>query len=147
MTAREAVLDVATRYFLGIAEPGANNWSISFPAFPGTVTTGDTFADLMTNARDALASVVAAMEEEGQPIPEGYDGRPEAQPAFDAADYQDPRFVVTPVDVGGRAVRINVTMDEGIVARLDNLAERLSSSRSALLARGARIILTSEAAE
>jgi metal-responsive CopG/Arc/MetJ family transcriptional regulator len=55
--------------------------------------------------------------------------------------------VLTPVDVGGRAVRINVTMDEGIVARLDNLAERLSSSRSALLARGARIILTSEAAE
>ncbi|HEX4368031.1 MAG TPA: type II toxin-antitoxin system HicB family antitoxin [Rhodopila sp.] len=89
---------MSTRHYLGIAEPLPANWSISFPAFPGTVTTGRDFAELMTNARDALASVVAAME-------------------------------------------------EGLVARLDNLANRAHASHSALLARGACMVLAVEAAD
>ena len=42
---------------------------------------------------------------------------------------------------------INVTMDEGLVARLDSLADRAHASRSALLARGARMVLAVEAAD
>ena len=68
-------------------------------------------------------------------------------PAYNPADYHDPRIVLVPVEVGGRAVRINVTMDEGLVARLDNLANRAHASRSALLARGARMVLAAEAVE
>ena len=137
---------MATRYYLGIAECLPENWSISFPVFPGTVTTGRDFAELMTNARDALASVVAAMEEDGVPIPESFDAAPESS-AYNPAGYHDPRAVLIPVDVGGRSVRINVTMDEGLVARLDRLADRAHASRSALLARGARMVLAVEAAE
>jgi metal-responsive CopG/Arc/MetJ family transcriptional regulator len=55
--------------------------------------------------------------------------------------------VLVSVEVGGRSVRINVTMDEGLVARLDNLAIRAHASRSALLARGARMVLAVEAAD
>jgi predicted RNase H-like HicB family nuclease len=137
---------MTTRHYLGIAEQMPHNWSISFPAFPGTVTTGQDFADLMTNARDALASVIAAMEEDGERIPDSFDSAPDA-PSFDPADYHNPRIVLVPVEVGGRSVRINVTMDEGLVARLDSLAERAHASRSALLARGARMVLAAEAAE
>ena len=137
---------MAARYYLGIAEPLPENWSISFPAFPGTVTTGQGFAELMTNARDALASVVAAMQEDGEPIPDSVDAVPDL-PAYNPADYHDPRIVMVPVEVGGRAVRINVTMDEGLVARLDNLANRAHASRSALLARGARMVLAAETVE
>ena len=137
---------MTTRHYLGIAEHLPENWSISFPAFPGTVTTGRNFAELMSNARDALASVVAARAEEGTPVPECFDASPEP-PTYNLADYQDPRLVLLSVDVGGRAVRINVTMDEGLVARLDSLADRAHASRSALLARGARMVLAVEAAE
>ncbi|WP_158932182.1 type II toxin-antitoxin system HicB family antitoxin [Acidisphaera sp. S103] len=137
---------MSTRHYLGIAEPLPENWSISFPAFPGTVTTGCDFAELMTNARDALASVVAAMEEDGCPIPESFDVSPDSS-NYNPADYHDPRIVLVPVEVGGRSVRINVTMDEGLVARLDNLANRAHASRSALLARGARMVLAVEAAD
>ena len=100
----------------------------------------------MTNARDALASVVGAMEEEGQPIPESFDHSPDA-PSYSAADSHDPRFVLVSVDVGGRSVRINVTMDESLVSRLDSLADRSHASRSALLARGARMLLAAEAGD
>jgi predicted transcriptional regulator len=98
----------------------------------------------MANARDALASVVAAMEEDGEPIPESFDASPE-ELTYNPADYHDPRIVLLPVEVGGRSVRINVTMDEGLVARLDSLADRAHASRSALLARGARMVLAAEA--
>jgi hypothetical protein len=51
------------------------------------------------------------------------------------------------VEAGGPAVRINVTMEVGIVVRLDRLADRAHSSCSALLARGSRMVLAAEAAE
>jgi predicted RNase H-like HicB family nuclease len=137
---------MTTRHYLGIAEPLPANWSISFPVFPGTVTTGRDFAELMTNARDALASVVAAMEEDGQSIPDSFDVAPASSP-YNPADYHDPRIVLVSVEVGGRSVRINVTMDEGLVARLDQLANRAHASRSALLARGARMVLAVESAD
>ena len=137
---------MTTRHYLGIAEHLPENWSISFPAFPGTVTTGRDFVELMTNARDALASVVAAMEEDGEPIPESSDASPE-EPTYNPAHYHDPRIVLLSVEVGGRSVRINVTMDEGLVARLDSLADRAHASRSALLARGARMVLAAEATD
>ena len=135
---------MTTRTYLGSAEPLPSNWSISFPAFPGTVTTGRDFAELMTNARDALASVVGAREEDGEPIPDSFDVSPDSS-TYNPADYHDPRIVLVSVEVGGRSVRINVTMDEGLVARLDSLANREHASRSALLARGARMVLAAEA--
>lgn len=69
---------MATRYYLAIAEPGPNNWSISFPAFPGAVTVADTFSGLLMHARDALASVINEMRQDGEPIPDGieaHDGK------------------------------------------------------------------------
>jgi len=138
---------MAIRHYIGIAEPGPQNWSISFPAFPGTITTGDNFAGLMQNARDALASVVEAMQEDGQTIPDSFEAFGTATPDMRTSDYQNPHIVLVPVDIGGRSLRINVTMDEGMVARLDRVADRVESSRSALLARGARMVLAAEAAE
>jgi len=131
---------MTTRHYIGIAESDGNGWSLGFPAFPGAVTTGDTLADLLGHARDALASVVAAMEEDGLTIPASVDADPYVQ-AVDLADYVNPHVVIVPVENSGKAARINVTMDEGLVARLDSLAERSHASRSALLARGARMVL------
>ncbi len=137
---------MTTRHYLGIAERLPENWSISFPAFPGTVTTGGTFAELMGNARDALATVLQAMTEDGLPIPDSFDTVPDGGP-YDLAEFHEPRLVLVPVEMGGRSVRINVTMDEGLLARLDSLAGRAHASRSALLARGARLVLAAESAE
>jgi predicted RNase H-like HicB family nuclease len=68
------------RHHIGIAEPDGSGWSLGFPAFPGTVTTGDTLAELIGHARDALASVVATMEEDGLTLPASVDADPQASP-------------------------------------------------------------------
>src|SRR5471030_3303508 len=51
---------VATKYYLAIADrlPHESNWSILFPAFPGVTSVAEAFADVMRQAKDALASVV-----------------------------------------------------------------------------------------
>ncbi len=137
---------MATRHYIGIAEPTQDGWSIGFPAFPGTVTTGETLAELAMHAGDALASIVAAMEEDGEALPVSVDTDPRSSP-YALSDYHEPHIVIVPVEVSGKAARINVTMDEGLVARLDSLAERSHASRSALLARGARMVLAAAEAE
>ncbi len=134
---------MATRYYVGIAEPGPNNWSISFPAFPGVITVGDTLAALVAHVSDALACAIEAMEADGAVIPEEFTG-PLAATIFDPADYANPHAVLVPVEVSGRSMRINVTMDDGLLTRLDGLARRSHASRSALLARGARMVLAAE---
>jgi predicted RNase H-like HicB family nuclease len=100
---------MAIRHYFGIAETGAENWSISFPDFPGTVTTGQNFAALMANARDALASVIEALQEDGATLPDSVETSAKA-PRFDAAHYQNPLAVLVPVEVGGRALRINTRL-------------------------------------
>jgi hypothetical protein len=80
------------------------------------------------------------MEEDGLALPASVDADPHASP-YDLAGYVNPHVVIVPVETSGKAAQINVTMDEGLVALLDSLAERSRASRSALLARGARMVL------
>ena len=131
---------MATLHYLGIAEPGPGNWSLSFPRFPGTVTTGSTFAELMNHGRDALASVVEATQETGEALPSSL-GDDDGQGGYDLSDYHSPRIVAAGVEVRGASVQVNLTMDEGLLARLDNMTRTTGVSRSGLLARGARIVL------
>ena len=130
------------RHYLGIAEPGPDNWSISFLAFPGTISVGSTLADVLEHGRDALASVVDAMQEDGVALPPDYTVDPQAE--YDPADYQDPHVVVLSVEIASKAQRINVTIEEALLSRLDRVAERTHTTRSALLAKGARLVLEAE---
>jgi predicted RNase H-like HicB family nuclease len=138
---------LGAKHYLGVAERADGNWSVSFPAFPGTVTTGDTIAELYAHAKDALGSVIEAMQEDGLAIPESFEDLPETAEHFRPSDYLDPHVMIVPVEVCGKALRINVTMDEALVARVDRFAGRVHSSRSAILARGARLVLAAEMAE
>lgn len=134
----------ATRHYLGIAEPYQGHWNISFPAFPGVTSAGDTFAELLENGRNALATAVEAAEEDGSELPPDYTETGDGD--LHLADYREPHMVVLSVEITSRAARINVTMDEGLVLRVDRLAERKGTTRSALLAKGARLVLSEEAA-
>lgn len=49
-----------------------------------------------------------------------------------------------PVEAAGRALRVNVSLDEGLLMRIDDVSERTGLSRSALLARGARLLIATD---
>jgi hypothetical protein len=65
-------------------------------------------------------------------------------PSFDHADYHEPWTLLVTVEVARRAQRVNVSLDEALLLRIDDVAKRTGLSRSALLARGARLLIAAE---
>ncbi len=135
---------MATKYYLALADrlPGESNWSITFPDFPGVTSVAEKFADVMRQAKDALGTAVEDMQHDGESLPLSIEE--DAVPDFDREAYHDPRTLLVPVETTGRALRVNVSLDEGLLARIDDVSKRTGLSRSALLARGARLVIATE---
>jgi predicted RNase H-like HicB family nuclease len=135
---------MATKYYLAIADrlPHESSWSITFPDFPGVTSVAEKFADVMRQAKDALATAVEDMERDGEALPPSIED--DALPNYDCAAYHDPRVLLVPVETAGRALRVNVSLDEGLLARIDDVSKRTGLSRSSLLARGARLLIATE---
>lgn len=53
-----------------VPDPDEGGFAVSFPDLPGCLSVGDTPADAVRNARDALREWLAAALEDGVPIPE-----------------------------------------------------------------------------
>ena len=135
---------MATKYYLAISDrlPGESNWSITFPDFPGVTSVAEKFADVMRQAKDALATAVEDMEQDGEALPPSVEE--DALPDYDRTAFHDPRTLLVPVETTGRALRVNISLDEGLLARIDDVSKRTGLSRSALLARGARMVIATE---
>lgn len=113
-------------------------FGVSFPDFPGCITGGDSEEEALRKADDVLTFHVAGMIEDGDSLPtsrtlDALRADPEVKAALDTgtlflARYELPR----------KAVRINISMDEGLIEAVDRAAERVSQSRSAFLADAAR---------
>ena len=135
---------MATKTYLAIADrtPGEALHSIIFPAFPGATSAAGRLGDLIPQARDALATAIEDMEADGEALPPAVeDGA--GQPAVPDG-LHNPIMLLVPVEVRTRAVRVNVSLDEGLLAQMDAVAARIGTSRSALLATGARMAIAAE---
>ena len=116
------------RAFLHRGDDGA--FGVVFPEFPGCVTCGDTASAALEVAAEAIALHVEDMEGIAEP----------ADISAPVPDWCDPPDMVAlvPLEVPGRSVRVQVTMDEGLLARIDMAAKAGGMSRSAFLAESAR---------
>jgi predicted RNase H-like HicB family nuclease len=131
---------MATTWYPAIVERGAMGFGVVFPDFPGCVSAGETEQQVASNAREALGLHIRGMLEDGEKIPEpssmaDIQVDPEVQEAY---------RVMVPVDLPGKTLRLNITMDEGLVAQVDKAASKLGMSRSGLLAMGARRLIDDE---
>jgi len=135
---------MATKHYLAVADrlPDEANWSITFPDFPGVTSVAERFADVMRQAKDALATAIEDMEKDGDPLPPSIEQ--DAVPDYDRSAYHDPRTLLVPVETAGRALRVNISLDEGLLARIDDVSRRTGLSRSSLLAKGARMVIATE---
>lgn len=50
------------------AEEGG--YTVTVPVLPGCIAEGDTFDEVLANAREAITGFLRAMAKEGEPIPE-----------------------------------------------------------------------------
>ncbi len=113
-------------------------FGISFPDFPGCVSTADNLDDVILRGNQALTFHVAGMIEDKEPIPVlRTAAQIKADPEF-IEDVRDAAIAVIPVDLPGKSVRINITLDEHLLAAVDKAARSHGSTRSGFLADAAR---------
>ncbi len=119
--------------YTAIVERGRHGFGVFFPDVPGCVSAGRTEQEVFANAEEALAGHLAEMLLGGESLPQRSEDIP---PDPEVDEYC--RILVR-VELPGKAVRLNITMDEGLVAAID----RVASNRSSFLAEAARTALAS----
>jgi predicted RNase H-like HicB family nuclease/predicted DNA binding CopG/RHH family protein len=125
-----------SEYIALIHKEPTTGFGASFPDFPGAVTVADTLENLRSEAEAVLAFHIEGMIEDGDAIPE-----PSTLDAvIGLKDYRDAVavLVVKAPDVASLSVRINVTIPDMMLKRIDRHAAKQGLSRSGFLVRAAK---------
>ena len=112
-------------------------YGVVFPDLPGCTSAGDTAMEAAKYAAEALAGHIAILTEGGDALPEPSDIG-EALPDWLQDSGRVVSEVLVPVEMPGRAVRANITVDEGLLRRIDVAAQSSGNTRSGFLAEAAR---------
>lgn len=119
-----------------IVERAGDGYSVFFPDVPGCVSAGHTAEEVYLNAEQALAAHLELSHRHGDAI-----SPPSRLDALEIdADVQEVARILVMVETPGKILRLNITMDEGLVASID----RIAKNRSAFLAEAAREKLAAE---
>jgi predicted RNase H-like HicB family nuclease len=117
-------------YYPAIIEKGKHGFSVFFPDLPGCTSAGDTIQESARNAEEALRIHLEGMIEDDDPLP--------APSPLDAIE-RDPEVdeaarVLVRADLPGKSLRLNISMDEGLIEAMDAAASAQGMNRSAYLA-------------
>lgn len=132
---------MTTKYYLGVVEKDADSaYGMWFPDMPGCFPAADAFDDLPRAAAEVLRQHVEALESNGRVV----------LAPRSMADVMSDRDVRRAIKSGattmliplladpGRTVRVNVTVERGLLDQIDEAADARGLTRSAFLAQAAR---------
>ncbi len=120
-------------YVALIRKAADSDYSVDFPDVPGCGTAGKDLDEAMAFAREALAGHLRRLAEQGEALPE-----PSSLEAVMAdPENRDAVAALVPAPmIRGKAVRVNVMIDEYLLTAIDRLAG--DRGRSEFLAEAAR---------
>lgn len=109
-------------------------YGVQFPDVPGCFSAGDTLDEALANAAEGLAFHIEGLLDAGEHIPvpldlESHSHKPE---------FSGMIWALVPVDLAslsGKSRRLNISLPERVVRRIDAAALKNGESRSAFLAR------------
>jgi len=113
-------------------------YGVSFPDFPGCFSAADDMADLPRMAQEAIE-----VHFDGEDLPIPVPSAPEDWQADER--FQGGYWMLLDIDlsrISTRAVRVNISLPESLVARIDDYAKARHLSRSAFLALAAQHEMT-----
>lgn len=129
------------RLYLGVIEKDPDSaYGMWFPDMPGCFPATDELADLARDAVEALRLHVEVLESSGVPVPQP---RPFETVMHDeevrrALANGATTLLVPLLADAGRTVRVNISLDKGLVDQIDDAASARGLTRSAFLAQAAR---------
>jgi predicted RNase H-like HicB family nuclease len=115
-----------------------DGYGVVFPDLPGCTSSGDTVEQAYEQAFEALALHIEGMIEEGGALPEPSPFNAPLPRWLVDVPGKIERAVLVPVKLPGRAVRISITMDKGLLGRLDTVASASGDTRSGYIAQAVR---------
>lgn len=129
---------MSTVIYVAVVEGDQNGgYSAFFPDLPGCVTAAETMLELPAAARDALSLHLQGMIEDGDTIPE-----PTPLEAIKAdPEVKEVGRVLVDAEVEDPLVRVNISIGQQFLKRLDVAAEARGMTRSAFLIEAARVAM------
>jgi predicted RNase H-like HicB family nuclease len=118
---------MAVRYYRAVLnKQHASDWGVTFPDFPGCVSQGETQQEAARMAEEALALHVEGLLADQERLPEP-SGLGDPLPDWLAPEPGDPVVqhqleTLVRVEVSSRAMRLNSSLPEHVVATLDRAA-------------------------
>jgi predicted RNase H-like HicB family nuclease len=118
---------------------GGSLYGVTFPDLPGCTSSGTSFEQAVLSAREALSAHLALLRADGDAIPyprswQDLQNQALQNDAELAEEIEDaiPQLVA-PRLVPAERVRVNITLDKGILRRADEQAEAEGLTRSRLI--------------
>jgi predicted RNase H-like HicB family nuclease len=124
-----------SEYIALIHKEKSSDYGASFPDFPGCIAAASTLEELRPLAEEALNFHVEGMREDNDAIPEPSS----LDTIVKTRDYKTASavLIVNVPDEEGVAVRVNITLPEKALQRIDRKAKALGLTRSRFLAKAA----------
>ena len=118
-----------------------SDFGVSFPDFPGCITAGSTIDEAKDMAHDALSLHIKGMLEDSENIPTPS----KLEDIMDDPQYSDAVaiLVVSVSEAKPRSVRVNITVPEDMLRKIDNVAKKRGMSRSSFLVHAAQNAIAS----
>jgi predicted RNase H-like HicB family nuclease len=123
-------------YIAVVHKDPTSDFGVSFPDFPGCITAGGTIDEAKDMAHDALSLHIKGMLEDGENIPVPS----KLEDIMDDPDYSNAAaiLVVSVSEVKPRSVRVNITVPEDMLRKIDSVAKKRGMSRSSFLVHAAQ---------
>ena len=128
-------------YIAVVHKDPKSDFGVSFPDFPGCITAGGTIDEAKDMAHDALSLHIKGMLEDGANIPVPS----KLEDIMDDLEYSNTAaiLVVSVSEVKPRSVRVNITVPEDMLRKIDSVAKKRGMSRSSFLVHAAQNAITS----
>ena len=121
----------------GLIHEGKGRYGILFPDFPGCVAAGSTADEALRRGAETLRFHVAGIVEDGETLPALRGLTELRRDKTFKADAKDAAVVGVDVELPGKSVRVNISLEERLLEAIDRAASHAGQSRSAFLAEAA----------
>lgn len=128
---------MAKHWVLALLHKEGDSYGIHFPDYPGAVSGGVSFDDAVKRGASTLLFHIQGLVDDGEDIPVPAEKDAAIRRAIPEIDNGAMPALIE-VDFPGRSVRINISMDEGLLGQVDKAARFAGESRSAFLANAVR---------
>jgi predicted RNase H-like HicB family nuclease len=111
-----------------------SSFGVSFPDLPGCYGAGETHDEAIRNAKISLREYALALADEGDNMPKPRTHGELASDVSEAIEMDSAAFIIeVPLLTVGSKKRVNVSMDDRVLAAIDKACELTGLNRSAFL--------------